>query len=103
MLKEWVPDLRVHYLSVSRAKSLVEKVKAWNLDGVSLKGSAASSRLVRSYQKAGLKVLVWTVNKKKDWGKLLEYNVDGIITDNPKALKKYLKAGKPAYIALKDF
>lgn len=36
--------------------------------------------------KLGLKVNVWTVNKEKDMRRLIEYGVDGIITDRPDIL-----------------
>ncbi|MBX9686311.1 MAG: hypothetical protein K2X27_06385 [Candidatus Obscuribacterales bacterium] len=38
---------------------------------------------------AGLKVIVWTVNDKYRWQKLIEMGVYGICTDIPAALRKY--------------
>lgn len=46
---------------------------------------------VREAHAAGLTVVPWTVNQPEEWRKLIEANVDGIITDNPEALVRYLK------------
>jgi glycerophosphoryl diester phosphodiesterase len=45
---------------------------------------------VTSAHEAGIKVLPWTVNDTKGWSKLIEAGVDGIITDDPEALLKFL-------------
>lgn len=45
---------------------------------------------VATMQKAGLKVIPWTVNTEQDWNALIEMGVDGIITDDPAALMKKL-------------
>ena len=37
-----------------------------------------------------LKVNVWTPNKVKEWEQLISQGVDGIVTDDPKALSDYL-------------
>lgn len=39
---------------------------------------------------AGLKVNVWTVNSPSEWKSAVEMPVDGIITDDPEGLKKFL-------------
>lgn len=39
---------------------------------------------------ASLKVNVWTPNKKPEWEELISQGVDGIVTDDPKALSEYL-------------
>ncbi len=39
---------------------------------------------------AGLKVNVWTVNSPDEWKSAMAMPVDGIITDDPEGLKKYL-------------
>ena len=43
-------------------------------------------------QENGIKVIPWTANDEKTWENLLELQVDGIITDDPKALIEYLKS-----------
>jgi len=41
-------------------------------------------------QNAGFKVIPWTANNAKDWDFLIDLGVDGIITDDPEQLIKYL-------------
>ena len=42
-----------------------------------------SPRFVRAVSKAGLSIAVWTVNEEADMRRLLEWGVDGLITDRP--------------------
>jgi glycerophosphoryl diester phosphodiesterase len=44
---------------------------------------------VEELHKAGVKVVPWTANTEADWRRLAELGVDGIITDNPKALLEF--------------
>ena len=48
--------------------------------------------LVREAQSLGLKVVPWTVNDEADLARLLDWKVDGIITDYPDRLRAILKA-----------
>jgi len=41
-------------------------------------------------QRLGLKVLPWTVNDPADMARLVDWRVDGIITDYPDRLRKLL-------------
>jgi glycerophosphoryl diester phosphodiesterase len=49
-----------------------------------------SPRQVRRAHEAGLAVYCWTVNRKRDWRRMLLAGVDGIITDDPAGLVEYL-------------
>lgn len=40
-------------------------------------------KMVKAYQKKGVKVIPWTVNTQKRVNKMIKYGVDGIITDYP--------------------
>jgi glycerophosphoryl diester phosphodiesterase len=40
---------------------------------------------------AGIKVNVWTANEQRDWARMLKMQVDGIITDDPEGLIKFLE------------
>ena len=44
--------------------------------------------MVKISHEEGLAVNVWTVNEKYEMFKMIEYGVDGIITDYPLRLKK---------------
>jgi glycerophosphoryl diester phosphodiesterase len=46
---------------------------------------------VRSCRAAGIRVLPWTVNDPADWERLISWGVDGITTDYPDRLAKWLK------------
>jgi glycerophosphoryl diester phosphodiesterase len=43
---------------------------------------------VKEAQSLGLKVVVWTVNEPADMRRLIEWGVDGIISDRPDLLRK---------------
>jgi len=45
---------------------------------------------VKTLQKMGYQVIPWTVNKVEDWEKMIEFGVEGIITDFPRMLRDYL-------------
>ena len=42
--------------------------------------------------KHGLATCVWTVNREQDIIRMIEYGVDGIITDYPKKVQEICKA-----------
>lgn len=47
---------------------------------------------VERLQEAGIPVIPWTANEKKEWERLLRLQVNGIITDDPAALIEFLTA-----------
>lgn len=49
-----------------------------------------SADKVREAQALGLKVLAWTVNRPDDMQRLLDWGVDGIVTDRPDLLRAVL-------------
>jgi glycerophosphoryl diester phosphodiesterase len=46
---------------------------------------------VKRLRREEIRVLPWTVNQERDWKRLLEWNVDGITTDDPRRFAEYLK------------
>ncbi len=46
--------------------------------------------IVRQVHSAGARVLPWTVNEPEHWQRLLDWGVDGITTDVPDRLARYL-------------
>ena len=48
--------------------------------------------LVREAQSLGLKIVPWTVNDEADLVRLLDWKVDGLITDYPDRLRAIMKA-----------
>lgn len=55
-------------------------------DYLSPNGRACNKDMVQAAHALNKKVLVWTINKKKDWRHFIRMGVDGIITDDPAAL-----------------
>ena len=53
-----------------------------------------SPEQIREMQEQGFKVVLWTVNEPEEWKKFIEWGVDGLITDDPAALRHYLKTHK---------
>jgi glycerophosphoryl diester phosphodiesterase len=54
---------------------------------------------VRRAQRAGLAVYTWTVNREQDWRRMLRIGVDGIITDDPQSLIRFLDRNPPGVAA----
>jgi glycerophosphoryl diester phosphodiesterase len=61
-----------------------------------------SPRLVRDFHRAGVHVHVWTVNEIADMERLLDWGVDGLVTDRPDRLAELLhrRYGRPLPPAL---
>ncbi|MEX5300895.1 glycerophosphodiester phosphodiesterase [Kocuria sabuli] len=49
--------------------------------------------LVRSAQQAGLRVDAWTIDREADMRRLLEWGVDGVMTDRPDVLSRVVRGG----------
>ena len=47
---------------------------------------------VRQAQRLGLKVIPWTVNETADMQRLIEWGVDGIISDYPDRVRQVMTA-----------
>ena len=51
-----------------------------------------TKRFINFIHSKNLKIMVWTINDIKTFEKLIDLNVDGIITDKPKSLFKLLES-----------
>ena len=74
-----------------RHRTLVELAKESGAGIVSPQYSTVRAAEVAAAHKAGLTVVPWTANEPSEWDKLIEAEVDGIISDDPAALIAYLK------------
>jgi len=52
----------------------------------------ADSKLVAEVQQAGKKILVWTVNDRREMVQFRDLGVDGIISDDPALLRKTIES-----------
>lgn len=76
---------------------LVKKLESnQNIDlefnGIATHHSKLNANKVDILHKAGYKVYTYTVNKTEDMQNVIDYGVDGIITDSPDVLKKKLSS-----------
>ena len=53
--------------------------------------TVVSQRFLDAARRVGLPVIVWTVNDPEEMRRLLEFGVDGILTDDPAALAEILR------------
>ena len=53
-----------------------------------------SAALVKEAQALGLKVIPWTVNNTEDMARLIDWGVDGLITDRPDFLREVMAEKK---------
>ena len=87
---EIAPNLQLAALFESKPDDWIEAAEAVGADIISPHHSLLSRKDVEYIQDAGLAVIPWTANSKRQWAKLLKQGVDGIITDDPEALLNYL-------------
>ena len=53
-----------------------------------------SEDLVKEAHDLGLQVIPWTVNKREDMARLIDWGVDGLITDRPDYLREVMEEKK---------
>jgi glycerophosphoryl diester phosphodiesterase len=73
------PDWKIGFLMSVSAGNL-KNIKA---DFLAVNGSFINRNLIRSTQKSGKEVYVWTVNEAPTMSNLIGHGIDGIITDRP--------------------
>ena len=84
------PEIAISYLSKGFFARWVSNAVDLKAQFTSPAAALVDASGVTSAHEAGIKVLPWTVNDSKGWSKLIEAGVDGIITDDPEALLKFL-------------
>lgn len=89
--KEFAPELQRSILLRHKPDDWVEAAEAVDADIISPHHSVIDRGSVRAIQDAGLAVIPWTANSKRQWTRLIKLEVDGIITDDPEALLTYLE------------
>jgi len=72
-------------------EKIISKAKETGAIGINSNFRRVSDSMVKSIQKNGLLVSLWTANKTKDMYKALSFRPDNITTKNPDILKMILK------------
>ena len=90
-IKKLSPNIKIEaggfgYLKLIPIKRIIEKAKSAKADIISPHYTITTKKLVDEAHKNGLKVHVWTVNKKSMIEKMKKIGVDGITTDFPEKI-----------------
>jgi glycerophosphoryl diester phosphodiesterase len=88
------PKLRLSVLIETRPggpEALVKLMKDHDAQILSPDATWLTQADVKAVHAAGAQVIPWTVNEESEWKRLMQIGVDGIISDNPKALIDFLK------------
>lgn len=91
-IKKLNPQIRTAALTYGHRQDYVRLLKASSADILSPHFEWITKEDVQQLHAAGFQVVPWTVNKEHEWKVLLDFGVDGIITDVPSQLKKFLAA-----------
>ena len=70
--------------------NMIELAKKIDVDIISPFYQLLNKNLVKEMHNNGFKVLPWTVNSTKDLQKMIDMNVDGVISDYPKEMMDYI-------------
>jgi glycerophosphoryl diester phosphodiesterase len=88
--RQIAPGIRLAALIENDARDFVTAATAASADRVSPKWTLVTAEKVAAAHAAGIQVVPWTANAPKQWERLIEAGVDGIITDDPAALITWL-------------
>lgn len=93
--KRSYPGLRTSALvDKSSEADVLDVDKVWaqtRADYLSPNAHLLNSKSVERAQQLGMKVVPWTLNERRAWWYFLRMGVDGIITDDPAGLIRYLR------------
>jgi len=91
-MKELAPEIRRAALTETDPRDFVTIAKdAGDAQIISPNYHLVTPGKVREAHAAGLQVVPWTVNTPEDWTRMVEAQVDAIISDDPAALIAWLK------------
>ena len=90
-VKEYDPEISTLYV-MSLAYGNVNRLKA--ADSFSMEAGNVSPSMVSRIHNAGKQIFVWTVNNRKIINRMIDLNVDNIITDRVALVKECIYDGK---------
>jgi glycerophosphoryl diester phosphodiesterase len=91
-MKKLAPEMRLAALYEGAPKSFVEIAREAGSSAVSPQFKLVTKAEVDAAHQAGLTVIPWTPNTRQEWRRLIDCNVDEIITDDPGELLSFLQA-----------
>lgn len=91
-VKKLDASIRTSQLTYANLLDSVAVVKASKADILSPHYDWITAGEIKRLHQNKLQVAPWTANDPETWKKLVEMNVDAIITDDPEALIKFLKS-----------
>lgn len=80
---------------ISDKKKELERWRQLPIEYVIPHRKQVSPELIRECERAGKKIIIWTVNKPEEMGRLRDLGVDGIVSDKTGLLSQTLGSGKP--------
>ena len=86
------PSIKISALVKNARPSFTAIAKGLNPQYISPRASLVSSENVSLAHFYGVRIVPWTINKQADWDRFIMMGVDGIITDDPKPLVKYMES-----------
>jgi len=82
--------IQIQHLIFAKPSRFESIIKFGKVKGINLGFRITTRRLIDEIHGDGKTVYIWTVNDEKKMKKLMEYGVDGIITNYPEMLKKVI-------------
>ena len=93
IMRTLAPAIRLSALTETDARAFSEIAnEAANAEMIAPQFYLVRAAKVAAAHAAALQVVPWTVNAPRDWDAMIAAGVDGIITDDPEALVRYLEA-----------
>jgi glycerophosphoryl diester phosphodiesterase len=88
-IKKLAPDLpRMLFVSEQVPVSQLAQAKLW---AVAVNQDVAAKDYITELKKAGIIVVVWTVNDQRAWAKAKSAGADKVLTDKPRAYAEWLR------------
>lgn len=90
--KKLFPSIRTAFLAYGSYFDFTILLESFPFDIYSPNYQWITKEMVDKFHMKGVEVIPWTANDKAAWDYLLQIGVDGVITDDPKALMDFLRA-----------
>lgn len=91
-LADLTPRIRSGVLSASRLRDPANKIRRLRAEAIFQEYHLVDQGYVNTVRKAGFGFFVWTVNRQSALARMIELEVDGIITDYPERLLRLREA-----------